>query len=142
MENPARDLVEKKKPVIEQHFSHVKLLVARLSLCCFELCFSCLSSVIMSISQSIERLYDLKVGTTPVEDGAPHEKPHKPLLLPANSFEFLSKSFSSMKRQRPTLSITDAGNLRHTIHRPCQLHLKSPHFIKEPNAKESRNCRL
>ena len=35
----------------------------------------------MSISQAIERLYDLNVGTTPVEDGAPHEKPHKPLLL-------------------------------------------------------------
>lgn len=35
----------------------------------------------VSISQAIERLYDLNVGTTPVEDGAPHEKPHKPLLL-------------------------------------------------------------
>jgi putative restriction endonuclease len=59
----------------------VKLLVARLSLCCFELCFSFLSSVIVSISQAIERLYDLNVGTTPVIEGAPHEKPHKPLLL-------------------------------------------------------------
>ena len=35
----------------------------------------------VSISQAIERLYDLNVGTTPVEDGVPHEKPHKPLLL-------------------------------------------------------------
>ena len=73
--------MEKKKPIIEQHFSPVKLLVASLSLCCFELCFSCLSSFIVTISQAIERLYDLNVGTTPVEDGAPHEKPHKPLLL-------------------------------------------------------------
>ena len=37
----------------------------------------------MFISQAIERPYDLNTGTTPVEDGAPHEKPHKPLLLPS-----------------------------------------------------------
>lgn len=30
---------------------------------------------------AIERLYDLHVGTTPVEEGSPHERPHKPLLL-------------------------------------------------------------
>jgi len=34
---------------------------------------------------AIERLYDLQVGTTPVEEGTPHEKPHKPLLLLAAS---------------------------------------------------------
>ncbi len=34
-----------------------------------------------SLDQAIERLYDLNVGTTPVEEGPPHEKPHKPLLL-------------------------------------------------------------
>jgi len=30
---------------------------------------------------AIERLYDLHPGTTPVEEGSPHERPHKPLLL-------------------------------------------------------------
>ncbi len=35
----------------------------------------------MKLSQAIERLYALKVGITPLEEGAPHEKPHKPLLL-------------------------------------------------------------
>jgi putative restriction endonuclease len=34
-----------------------------------------------SLDQAIERLYDLNVGTTPVEEGPPHERPHKPLLL-------------------------------------------------------------
>lgn len=28
-----------------------------------------------------KRLYDLKVGITPVKHGSPHERPHKPLLL-------------------------------------------------------------
>ena len=35
----------------------------------------------MPIASAIERLYHLKVGTTPVEEGSPHERPHKPLLL-------------------------------------------------------------
>ena len=30
---------------------------------------------------AIERLYDLNPGTTPVEEGSPHERPHNPLLL-------------------------------------------------------------
>ncbi len=30
---------------------------------------------------AIDRLYHLNVGTTPVEEGSPHERPHKPLLL-------------------------------------------------------------
>jgi putative restriction endonuclease len=33
------------------------------------------------LDSAIERLYDLNVGTTPVEEGVPHERPHKPLLL-------------------------------------------------------------
>jgi putative restriction endonuclease len=33
------------------------------------------------LDAAIERLYDLNVGITPLEEGAPHEKPHKPLLL-------------------------------------------------------------
>jgi hypothetical protein len=36
---------------------------------------------IPTLDQAIERLYALRVGTTPVEEGSPHEKPHKPLLL-------------------------------------------------------------
>ncbi len=35
----------------------------------------------MILDQAIERLYDLHPGITPVEEGAPHERPHKPLLL-------------------------------------------------------------
>jgi len=33
------------------------------------------------LNTAIERLYDLNVGITPVEEGSPHERPHKPLLL-------------------------------------------------------------
>jgi putative restriction endonuclease len=36
---------------------------------------------LVPIDSAIERLYDLNVGTTPVEEGSPHERPHKPLLL-------------------------------------------------------------
>ncbi|MES2921910.1 MAG: hypothetical protein V4819_10195 [Verrucomicrobiota bacterium] len=32
------------------------------------------------LAAAIECLYDLRVGTTPVEEGTPYEKPHKPLL--------------------------------------------------------------
>lgn len=35
----------------------------------------------MTLDQAIERFYDLHPGVTPVEEGAPHERPHKPLLL-------------------------------------------------------------
>ena len=35
----------------------------------------------MLLASAIERLYDLNVGITPVEEGSPHERPHKPLLL-------------------------------------------------------------
>jgi len=30
------------------------------------------------LAAAIERLYDLNVGTTAVQEGAPHERPHKP----------------------------------------------------------------
>ena len=89
--------MEKKLSIIEQHFSPVKLLVARLTLCFFELCFSFLSSVIVSISQAIERLYDLNVGTTPVADGAPHEKPHKPLILLA-AFDLIDEGLATVEQ--------------------------------------------
>jgi predicted restriction endonuclease len=35
----------------------------------------------VTLDLAIERLYDLHPGITPVEEGAPHERPHKPLLL-------------------------------------------------------------
>jgi len=35
----------------------------------------------VNLDQAIERLYDLHPGVTPVEEGSPHERPHKPLLL-------------------------------------------------------------
>jgi putative restriction endonuclease len=35
----------------------------------------------ITIDLAIERLYSLNVGTTRLEEGSPHEKPHKPLLL-------------------------------------------------------------
>lgn len=35
----------------------------------------------MNPDEAIDRLYDLHPGTTPVEEGSPHERPHKPLLL-------------------------------------------------------------
>ncbi len=35
----------------------------------------------MTVDSAIERLYELNPGTTPMEEGSPHERPHKPLLL-------------------------------------------------------------
>jgi predicted restriction endonuclease len=36
---------------------------------------------VLNLLSAIDRLYHLNVGTTPVEEGSPHEPPHKPLLL-------------------------------------------------------------
>lgn len=44
----------------------------------------------MTLSEAIFRLYDLNPGTTPVEQGFPHERPHKPLLLLAAVGRFRS----------------------------------------------------
>lgn len=38
----------------------------------------------MLIDANIECLYDPNVGTMPVQEGAPHEKPYKPPLLLAH----------------------------------------------------------
>jgi putative restriction endonuclease len=46
------------------------------------------------IAAAIERLYDLNVGTTPVQEGAPHEKPHKPLLLMA-AFDLIDEGLAT-----------------------------------------------
>jgi len=50
-----------------------------------------------SLSQAIERLYDLKVGLTSVQEGAPHERPHKPLLLLA-VFDLLDEGLATPDR--------------------------------------------
>jgi len=46
---------------------------------------------------AIERLYELNVGTTPVEEGAPHERPHKPLLLLA-AFDLIDAGLAAPDR--------------------------------------------
>ncbi len=51
----------------------------------------------MLLESAIERLYDLRVGTTPVEEGAPHEKPHKPLLLLA-AFDLIDEGLATPER--------------------------------------------
>jgi putative restriction endonuclease len=49
------------------------------------------------LAAAIERLYDLNVGTTPLEEGAPHEKPHKPLLLLA-AFDLIDEGLATPER--------------------------------------------
>ena len=51
----------------------------------------------MLLAAAIERLYDLRVGTTPVEEGTPHEKPHKPLLLLA-VFDLIDEGVATPER--------------------------------------------
>jgi putative restriction endonuclease len=46
------------------------------------------------LAAAIERLYDLNVGTTPVQEGAPHERPHKPLLLLA-AFDLIDEGLAT-----------------------------------------------
>ena len=48
----------------------------------------------MLIAAAIERLYDMNVGTTAVQEGAPHEKPHKPLLLMA-AFDLIDEGLAT-----------------------------------------------
>ena len=51
----------------------------------------------MLLAAAIERLYDLNVGITPMEEGAPHEKPHKPLLLLA-AFDLIDEGLATPER--------------------------------------------
>ena len=51
----------------------------------------------MLLASAIERLYDLNIGTTPTEEGAPHEKPHKPLLLLA-VFDLIDEGLATPDR--------------------------------------------
>jgi putative restriction endonuclease len=49
------------------------------------------------LAAAIERLYELNVGTTPLAEGAPHEKPHKPLLLLA-AFDLIDEGLATPER--------------------------------------------
>ena len=49
----------------------------------------------MLLAAAIERLYDLRVGITPVEEGTPHERPHKPLLLLA-AFDLIDDDLAGL----------------------------------------------
>jgi putative restriction endonuclease len=49
------------------------------------------------LDSAIERLYQLNVGITPLEEGAPHEKPHKPLLLLA-AFDLIDEGLATPQR--------------------------------------------
>jgi putative restriction endonuclease len=46
---------------------------------------------------AIECLYDLNVGTTPLAEGSPHERPHKPLLLLA-AFDLIDAGLATPGR--------------------------------------------
>ena len=50
-----------------------------------------------NLPRAIERLYALNVGVTPLEEGAPHERPHKPLMLLA-AFDLIDDGLASPKR--------------------------------------------
>jgi hypothetical protein len=52
----------------------------------------------MNIAEAIARLYALRVDTTTRDgDGAPHEKPHKPLLLLA-ALDLINEGLASPDR--------------------------------------------
>jgi putative restriction endonuclease len=51
----------------------------------------------VNLSEAISRLYDLRPGTTPVEEGSPHERPHKPLLLLA-AFDLIDEGLATPER--------------------------------------------
>ncbi len=51
----------------------------------------------MTLAEAISRLYALRTGTTPVEEGAPHERPHKPLLLLA-VFDLMDEGLATVER--------------------------------------------
>jgi putative restriction endonuclease len=51
----------------------------------------------VTLDEAIERLYALNPGTTPVEEGSPHERPHKPLLLLA-ALDLIDEGLASADR--------------------------------------------
>ncbi len=51
----------------------------------------------MTLDEAIERLYSLNPGTTPLEEGSPHERPHKPLLILA-ALDLIDEGLASPDR--------------------------------------------
>jgi len=51
----------------------------------------------VKLDVAIERLYDLNVGVTPTDEGSPHERPHKPLLLLA-VFDLIDEGLATPDR--------------------------------------------
>lgn len=51
----------------------------------------------MTLDEAIERLYSLNPGTTPVQEGCPHERPHKPLLILA-ALDLIDEGLASPDR--------------------------------------------
>ena len=86
----------------------------------------------MLIAAAIERLYDLNVGTTPVQEGAPHEKPHKPLLLMPAAYDvsFIDAAhlipFADSRNDHPTNGLALCKNHHWAMDRnliaPCPDH--------------------
>ncbi len=51
----------------------------------------------MTLADAIDRLYDLHPGTTPMVEGSPHERPHKPLLILA-ALDLIDEGLASADR--------------------------------------------
>ncbi|MFW6218222.1 MAG: HNH endonuclease [Verrucomicrobiota bacterium] len=67
----------------------------------------------MTIPEAIARLYALRVDTTTRDgDGAPHEKPHKPLLLLAVSEPLEWGANCDRKQTKPTTDEPETEKLR------------------------------
>jgi putative restriction endonuclease len=68
----------------------------------------------LKLDSAIERLYDLNVGTTPLAEGAPHERPHKPLLLLA-AFDLIDDGLATPDRIPWCREIRDRFTARFNI---------------------------
>lgn len=68
----------------------------------------------MFLDAAIERLYELNVGTTPVAEGTPHEKPHKPLLLMA-VFDLIDEGLAIPERIPWCQALRDRFSARFNI---------------------------
>lgn len=51
----------------------------------------------MTLEEAINRLYNLRSGTTPLAEGSPHERPHKPLLILA-ALDLIDEGLASAER--------------------------------------------
>lgn len=71
----------------------------------------------MELAEAVARLYSLKVDTTTKDgDGAPHEKPHKPLFLLA-ALDLIDEDLASPNRIPTSIRVQitcNGGGLFHT----------------------------